>query len=34
MKGLGTWTRQDRFYGSESGYSLIADGELAIVADR
>jgi len=26
---LGTWTRQDRLYGSESGYSLLARGDLA-----
>jgi SAM-dependent methyltransferase len=26
---LGTWTRQDRLYGSETGYSLIANGDLA-----
>jgi N12 class adenine-specific DNA methylase len=26
---LGTWTRQDRLYASESGYSLIAHGDLA-----
>jgi len=26
---LGTWTRQDRLYASESGYSLIARGDLA-----
>ncbi len=27
---LGTWTRQDRLYGSESGYSLLATGNLAV----
>ena len=27
---LGTWTRQDRLYASESGYSLLAHGDLAI----
>ena len=26
---LGTWTRQDRLYGSESGYSLLAHGDVA-----
>ena len=27
---LGTWTRQDRLYASESGYSLLAHGDLAM----
>jgi len=27
---LGTWTRQDRLYGSASGYSLLATGDLAV----
>jgi SAM-dependent methyltransferase len=27
---LGTWTRQDRLYGSASGYSLLATGNLAV----
>jgi N12 class adenine-specific DNA methylase len=27
---LGTWTRQDRLYASESGYSLISHGDLAV----
>src|SRR5712691_11852649 len=27
---LGTWTRQDRLYGSASGYSVIAHGDLAV----
>ena len=27
---LGTWTRQDRLYASESGYSLLAHGDLAV----
>ena len=26
---LGTWTRQDRLYASESGYSLLAHGDSA-----
>jgi hypothetical protein len=26
---LGTFTRQDRFYGAESGYSVAARGDLA-----
>jgi N12 class adenine-specific DNA methylase len=26
---LGTWTCQDRLYGSETGYSLLANGDLA-----
>jgi N12 class adenine-specific DNA methylase len=27
---LGTWSRQDRLYASESGYSLLANGDLAL----
>src|SRR5262249_1190326 len=27
---LGTWSRQDRLYASESGYSLLAHGELGV----
>ncbi len=27
---LGTWTRQDRLYGSASGYSLTANGDLVV----
>ena len=27
---LGTWSRQDRLYASESGYSLISHGDLAV----
>ena len=27
---LGTWSRQDRLYASESGYSLLAHGDLAV----
>jgi N12 class adenine-specific DNA methylase len=27
---LGTWSRQDRLYASEAGYSLLANGDLAV----